>query len=116
MRPYREYRLLTSVLSPWRRGGTKSSRRADESQLPPGLVHRHGYGVGKIEAAAVGPHRQAKALGLGNRVEHIGGQAGGLATEQQGIALGEACVHMGDPAARRKRKHARLADDLQAAG
>src|SRR3546814_4969932 len=66
------------------------SGTAGESQLPPGLEHHHRYRVGQVDAAVVRAHRQAQAPIVRNGRQDIVGQAGGLAAEQESVALGEA--------------------------
>src|SRR5690606_12074562 len=76
------------------RGGSRWTRAAAESVaagepvLAPGLEHDHGHGVGQVEAAVARAHRQAQALGFGDRPEYVLGQAAGLAAEQEGVAVG----------------------------
>src|SRR3546814_4649385 len=70
--------------------GMAGSGTAGESQLPPGLEHHHRYRVGQVDAAVVRAHRQAQAPIVRNGRQDIVGQAGGLAAEQESVALGEA--------------------------
>jgi hypothetical protein len=44
------------------RVGLRAAAAAGEIQLPPGLVDRRCGGVGEVQAAATGSHRQVEAL------------------------------------------------------
>ena len=57
-----------------------------EPTLPPRLVHHHRNRVGQIQAAIVGPHRQAQALAFGPALAHCIGQAAGFGPKQQAVA------------------------------
>ena len=62
------------------------SRPAGEIPLPPGLEHHHGDGIGKVEAALAGQHRQAQAA-LGREFgHHFGGQAARFTAKDEGVA------------------------------
>ena len=57
-----------------------------EPALPPRCKYRHRHGVGKIQAAIVGQHRQAYTLSGIELAEHVGRQAATLGAEQERIS------------------------------
>jgi hypothetical protein len=60
-----------------------------ETELSPGLEHRHGHRVGKIQAAVSGTHRQAQAHPGRERLQQFPRQAGGFGAEYERIAFPE---------------------------
>ena len=60
-----------------------------ETLLAPGFIHRDGYGVGQVQAAAAFAHRQAQAVLAVQCVEHFRRQTTAFRTEDKGIALGK---------------------------
>lgn len=85
-----------------------------EIQLPPGLVDRDGNGVGEIQAATVGPHRQTQSLFVGQRIADLGRQASAFRPEKKSIATLELHFMERLRALGGERKEARLANALQA--
>ena len=60
-----------------------------ETLLAPGFIHRDGYGVGQVQAAAAFAHRQAQAVFAVQRIQHLWRQATAFRAEDKGITFGK---------------------------
>ena len=84
------------------------------ARLSPHLKDRHRNGVGQIQAALPGAHRQAQDLRCGQKVQYRRGQATGFGAKQERVARAEGDLVKPAFPVRGKAKQPRRAEAGQA--
>ena len=74
-----------------------------EAGLSPGLENGHGDGIGQVEAALAGQHRQAQALCWREVVQDVARQAACFAAEDEDVIVVQALVERTSPSRRGHR-------------